>query len=331
MTAQRDIIQHLGVVIIGRNEGERLKRCLESVRPFSDQVVYVDSGSTDDSVNMAEAMGIEVVQLDMRIPFTAARARNQGVIRLRELWPELRLVQFVDGDCEVAPGWLTAAATFLAERSDVGAVCGRLREKFPEMSVYNMLCDIEWDGETGSISACGGIAMMRVDAFEGAGRFRPDLIAGEEPELCFRMRKNGWAIWRIADDMALHDAAMIHFRQWWKRALRAGFAFAQRAHLHGAAPEREGARESYSAWFWGGCIPVSVFILAFCVESKMLVLFLIYPFQIARLALRGRRTRRENWLHAYFLVLGKVPEVVGQLKFHFHRMAGSSSKLIEHK
>jgi GT2 family glycosyltransferase len=331
MSKQNDSMLLLGVVVIGRNEGERLRRCLESVQPHTSRIMYVDSGSTDGSVDMVRSKGVEVVQLDIGIPFTAARARNQGFQRLRELCPGLSLVQFVDGDCEVSPNWLAAGAAFLDERPEVAVVCGRLREKFPERSVYNMLCDIEWDGDVGETPACGGIAMMRAEAFEAVGGFRADLIAGEEPELCVRMRKAGWRIWRLETDMALHDAAMTRFGQWWKRALRAGFAFAQRAYLHGAPPEREGVRESRSAWFWGFAVPFGVCGLALWTGPQALLLLLVYPAQVVRLAFRGRRSPRENWWHAWFLVLGKFPEMFGQVKFFFHRFVSMQSGLIEHK
>jgi glycosyltransferase involved in cell wall biosynthesis len=121
----------LGVVIIGRNEGERLLRCLLSVACDGRRLVYVDSGSTDGSVAAAQAVGAEVVNLDNRNGFTAARARNVGFRHLTALAPETEWVQFVDGDCEVQPSWWGAAQTLLRSRPDVVAVCGRRRERHP--------------------------------------------------------------------------------------------------------------------------------------------------------------------------------------------------------
>jgi len=320
-----------GVVVIGRNEGNRLKRCLESVHGTSGQVVYVDSSSTDGSVAMARSMSVDVVELDMRIPFTAARARNEGFQRLRELTADLTYVQFVDGDCDLVPGWLEKAKAFLESHPNVAVACGRLREKYPSQTVYNLLCDIEWDTAVGEVRACGGIAMMRVSAFEETKGFRADLIAGEEPELCVRLRAAGWRIWRLQDEMALHDAAMTRFSQWWKRSMRGGYAFAQGADLHGALPERYGVRESRSAWIWGLGIPVGVIALALWCSPWALVLLLVYPLQVVRLAARGKRTIRENWWRAGFLVLGKFPEMLGQMKFWLHRQLGRHSSLIEYK
>lgn len=321
----------VGVVVIGRNEGGRLKACLESVVATAGRVVYVDSGSVDGSVGMARAAGVDSVELDARVPFSAARARNEGFRRLGEKDRNLAYVQFVDGDCEMAVGWLEKAAAFLGDHDEVAAVSGRLREKYPARSVYNMLCDIEWDAPAGEAMACGGIAMMRVDAFAGAGGYRADLIAGEEPELCVRLRASGWRIWRLSEEMALHDAAMVRFGQWWTRMLRSGYAYAQGAELHGAPPERHGVRESRSIRFWGLGLPLFGLACIALIGPLGLVTFAAYPLQVVRLALRGNRSARENWWRAAFLVIGKFPEMLGQAKFNLDRAAGVRARLIEYK
>lgn len=321
----------MGVVVIGRNEGLRLERCLASLVGAAEQVVYVDSGSTDDSVQMAKALGVEVVELDMSIPFTAARARNEGFARLQRLLPAMRYVQFVDGDCEVVEGWLSRAQAFLDTRPDVAVVCGRRRERFPQRSIYNLLCDLEWDTPIGEAKACGGDALMRADAFAAASGFRADLIAGEEPELCVRLRANGWKVWRLAEEMTLHDAAMTRFGQWWRRTLRGGHAFAEGAFLHGAAPEKHWLRESRRAWFWGLGVPLATVIAMLMLGWSGLLLLLVYPLQVVRLARRGGRSKRENWLLALFLVLGKFPEMLGQAKFLLNRFGTGKTALIEYK
>ncbi|OYY92909.1 MAG: glycosyl transferase [Hydrogenophilales bacterium 28-61-23] len=321
----------VGVVVIGRNEGERLKRCLESVVKLAKTVVYVDSGSTDNSVNMARGMGVHVVDLDMSQPFTAARARNTGFERLNEVSPGLDYVQFIDGDCELHPDWLGKASSFLDDRPEMAMVCGRLRERFPEQSIYNRLCDIEWDTPVGEAKACGGIALVRTTAFERLQGFRADLIAGEEPELCVRLRHTGWRVWRLDAEMALHDAAMFRFGQWWKRAVRGGHAFAEGTALHGSAPERHWVRESNSAWLWGLGIPLTILLVTAVAGWAGLLLFAVYPAQIARLALRGRYSPRINWWRALFLVVGKFPETLGQIKFHYRRLVGAKLSLIEYK
>ena len=321
----------IGVVVIGRNEGERLRRCLQSVSGSAGKVVYVDSGSTDGSVTMARGMNVAIVELDLHIPFTAARARNEGARLLLQLMPQLEYIQFVDGDCELMAGWLEKAQAFMESNRNVAMVCGRLRERYPDRSIYNQLCDIEWDTPIGAAKACGGNAMTRRSAFEAQGGFRTDLIAGEEPELCVRLRKAGWQIWRLDAEMALHDAAMTRFGQWWKRTVRTGYSYAQGVQLHGALPERHRVQEFQRAFIWGVGIPIFIFFGVFWLGYGFLLMLLIYPVQIARVALRGTRSRSINWLRAFFLVLGKFPEAWGQIKYFSNRLIGKKARLIEYK
>lgn len=313
----------MGAVIIGRNEGARLVACLASFPTWVRPLVYVDSGSTDGSVDAARAAGAEVVALDMTRPFTAARARNAGLARLRALGaPEF--VQFVDGDCRIQPGWLETAETFLATRPSVAVVCGRRREIHPEASVWNRLCDAEWDTPPGQAKACGGDALMRVAAVAEVGGYDPGLIAGEEPELCVRLRQAGWEVWRIDREMTLHDAAMTRIGQWWRRTRRSGHAFAEGAALHGAAPERHWVTETRRAVLWGAILPLVAF-LGLVVTPWAGLLLLAYPVQILRLS------RRLGWERAAFLVLGKFPEVQGVLEFHLNRLRRRRARLIEYK
>ena len=128
-----------GVVVIGRNEGERLRRCLTSVVGRGSQVVYVDSGSTDGSTGVANDLGAHVVELDMSHPFTAARARNAGFEHLRGLAEGIDVVQFVDGDCEVDANWLEEARSFLAENQQVGVVFGQRRERSRALDLQSPL------------------------------------------------------------------------------------------------------------------------------------------------------------------------------------------------
>jgi glycosyltransferase involved in cell wall biosynthesis len=329
----------IGVVAIGRNEGDRLRRCLDSVRAEAQVVVYVDSGSTDGSVAMARGMGIEVVELDLDQPFTAARARNAGFARAMELAPGLEFIQFVDGDCEVVEGWLETAEQALRGDVQLAVVCGRRRERYPEASTYNRLCDMEWNTPVGEARACGGDAMMRVEALRQVGGYDPGLIAGEEPELCYRLRQRNWKVMRLNAEMTLHDAAMVRFGQWWKRAVRAGHAYAEASAMHGGTPERFRVRETRSNWFWGLIVPLLLLlslITGFFWTPAWLGLLLLagYPAQVGRIYMRKRReglSGRDGLLYAFFTVLSKFPQVVGQVRFVLGRVTGRRSRVIEYK
>lgn len=320
-----------GVVVIGRNEGDRLRVCIDSVSDVAAAIVYVDSGSSDGSVAMVRERGMEVVELDMSMPFTAARARNAGWRRLREIAPEIPYVQFVDGDCEVVEGWLRNGTAFLDAHRDVVVVCGRRRERYPQHSVFNQLCDLEWDTPIGLARACGGDAMMRLDAIAAVDGYRSDLIAGEEPELCVRLRRNGGTVWRLSNEMTLHDAAMTRFSQWWNRTRRAGYAFAWGAWLHGAPPERHYRSQAVRALVWGFLFPVAVLATS-TTYPACLTLLVVYVFQLIRIALRDRRSSiRLRWVRALFLVLGRFPEAIGLLGFVVDKVSGRRSVLIEYK
>jgi GT2 family glycosyltransferase len=326
-----DPLLQVGVVAIGRNEGVRIETCIRSVVARAAIVVYVDSGSTDDSVVLAQGAGAEVVSLDMSLPFTAARARNHGYQCLRQLAPGLSYIQFVDGDCEIDANWIATASAFLDLNQDVAVVCGRRRERFPSQSIYNKLCDLEWDTPIGQAKACGGDALIRVNAFEQVGGYREDLIAGEEPELCLRLRAAGWEIWRLDAEMTRHDAAMLHFSQWWRRHVRSGYAFAQGAYLHGRTAERHWVWETARALLWGMAVPI-VSLLAFAFLGPWgLLLLLIYPLQFLRRLPKHPGPLLMQCQLTFFELLTRFPESFGALSFLRDRVLVRQGRLIEYK
>lgn len=317
----------IATIVIGRNEGDRLLACLASIPKEVGDVVYVDSGSTDGSLEAAREAGAKIVELDTSIPFTAARARNAGAAALST--PHTFL-QFIDGDCALDPDWMQKAATFLTEHPKAAVVCGRRRERFPEASIYNHICDVEWNTPIGQAKACGGDAMMRREAFEAVNGFNPGLIAGEEPDLCVRLRAAGWEIWRIDAEMTLHDAAMTTFSQFWNRSRRGGHAFAEGSALHGAPPERHWVTETRRAVLWGLGLPVLILLATVLVWPWGAALVLIYPAQVARLA-RRKGGSKLAWQESTVLTLGKFAEARGIVEYYTNRWRGRSRGLIEYK
>lgn len=320
-------------VAIGRNEGERLKRCLRSVVGRASPVVYVDSGSTDGSVEFARSLGVEVVALDMSTPFTAARARNEGIARALQLAPELTQVQVLDGDCELVEGFMEAASSLLRSDPSLGVVCGRRREIFPEASVYNLLCDMEWNTPVGEATACGGDALIRLAAFGAAGGYDDSLIAGEEPDLCARMRQKGYRILRIDREMTRHDAAMSRIDQWWKRNLRAGHACAEGLARHPEVAWNH--KEVRSNLLWGLAVPAAALGLAGATGGQSLSLFTLHGvlwYRIRRYRMRTHGdSERSAGLYATYVVLGKLPQAAGVLQYRLNRLRGKRAGLIEYK
>jgi len=320
-------VSDIAAIVIGRNEGARLIACLTSLDGQVARVVYVDSGSTDGSPEAAKKLGADVVPLDMATPFTAARARNAGLDALEPAPPAF--VQFIDGDCTLAPGWVDIAEDFLAANRDVAIACGRRREIHPEHSVYNRLCDDEWDTPVGEALACGGDALARWEAVRAVGGFDPTLIAGEEPDLCLRLRAEGWKIWRLDAEMTGHDAAILRFRQWWKRARRAGHAFAEGAARHGRS-HGHWRRETRRMLFWGLGVPLATLAAVVLFGGWGLLLLLAYPLQVTRLA-RRRGGDRFAWQWALFMTLHKFAGSMGALRYYWSRLTAHQSRLIEYK
>jgi len=324
----------VGIVIIGRNEGDRLRRCLAIVKTGGAVIVYVDSGSMDGSVELAREMGADVVELDPSFAFTAARARNEGFHRVLQLQSDIEFVQFVDGDCELSNGWIERGVAELRLRQDVAVVFGRVRERSPESSIYNRLCDMEWDGQPGEVRACGGIAMIRAASLRQVNGYDPSLIAGEEPELCLRLRRAGWKVLRVDADMTWHDAAITHFGQWWRRAVRAGHAYAEGAWLHGCLKDRYNLRPVASMIAWAAVLPATALLLTWPSSGLSLGLFLLYPLQWIRIVHRQHRTGRaasESRLYALFTILSKFAGLAGALRFPWSRLLGRRNTLIEYK
>jgi GT2 family glycosyltransferase len=308
-------MSRIGFVVIGRNEGARLARCMASIVKEGGAVVYVDSASTDDSVAIAAAAGADVVRLAPGGGLNAARARNEGFRRLLQLSPDTDYVMFVDGDSALEPGWPQTAAAFLDAHRQVGAVSGDVHEERPGDSIYNRLCDVEWRAQPGDVPFCGGIAMMRASAVTMVGGFNETLAGGEEPELCVRLREKGWRIARLAEPMARHDAGIESFVQWFRRMRRGGRAFAEVSALHRGSTARIWRRETLRAVGWAALVPLA--LLGAIIHPAALLLLAAYPVQVVRIALRSRRELGAfAWTYAAFIVLAKFPEALGVLDYH---------------
>lgn len=325
----------VGIVVIGRNEGQRLQTCLASVANELDFVVYVDSGSTDGSQQLAKSMGADVVSLDMQTPFTAARARNTGLQRLLAIAPDVQFVQFVDADCELRPQWIGKATKAILADKECAIVCGMLQERHPEASIYNTLCQLEWRRPVGVAASSGGIFLGRIDALTAAGGFNESLIAGEEPELCFRLRNQNWKIQTIDAPMAIHDADMTNFGQWWKRSVRSGYAYAQGYHLHGATPERFQKSRLRSIAFWAFGMPVAAVAAIVPTYGASLLLALVaYGLQYVRVKAH-RQTLGESFsdasLYARFVLIGKFAQAIGIVRFYWSRLNRQGAQIIEYK
>ena len=320
-------IPQLSVVIIGRNEGERLEHCIRSVQaidyPQSNiEVIYVDSNSTDGSQDRATALGVQqALSVKPERP-TAAIGRNAG-------WraASAPLILFLDGDTILNPNFVKVAVESFND-SKIAIVSGHVRERYPQASIYQQVLNLDWIAQAGISETCGGIALMRRDVLEQVNGFNSELIAGEEPEMCQRIRAKGYKILHIDKDMVLHDLAMTHWSQYWRRSVRTGHAYAEVSNLLKSSSinfwQRESRKNFVEASFF-----ISIFILGFIMNILWFsgLVFLMLSLRSGWKS-RWKSTRLMTlfWygLHSQFQ---QIPIMIGQLSYYY----GKKQQLIEYK
>lgn len=321
----------VGVVVIGRNEGERLRHCFQSLSGW--RTIYVDSGSSDGSVQLAREMGVEAIELDLSRPFTAARGRSEGFKHFMRIHDDISYIQFVDGDCEIVDGWMVKALEILDRQKDVAVICGRIKERYPEASFYNYLQDLDWNDPVGKVSSSGGIAMMRVNALLQVGGWREDLIAGEEPDLCYRLRQAGWTIERVPEMMVYHDSAMTSFSEWWRRCRRTGYAYGLGFLTGGSRPGEFRFRKVMSMSFWVLIMPlIAVAWLASgqaWIATGVVVLVMLSLLRTAVNTQRHRRCWQDSWVYSLTCFVAKTPQMIGLIQSLLDHVYGIKRKVIE--
>jgi len=322
------LLENTAVVIIGRNEGDRLDKCIKSVlKSGAKYIIYVDSHSNDGSVALAKGLNVDVVELDNEKPLSAARARNEGVDSLMALSSSIDYIHFIDGDCELDVNWLPKAIVALNNLKDVAVVCGRLREKHREQTIFNKLSDIGWYIPPGEVESAGGIATIRASVFLNNKGFNDKLIAGEEPEFYLRLRQAGHKILSLKDNMATHDAAMTSYSEWWTRTVRTGFSYANAKEWD----TRE--NKSRSLIIWGGLYPLLLGLsplINLGATAALIILFFLQIFKIF-LNLNIPYSKKDKFLYACVCMLDKFPEFLGFLKYQYAKMSGTRHQIIEYK
>ncbi len=321
------MLSRVGVIIIGRNEGERLERAIKSVQKVGLRAIYVDSASSDNSIEIAKSNAVPYIELSSERPLSAARARNAGFKWLAENIPDLSYVHMLDGDCDLNPGWINSAVSVLDCRAEVAVVCGRLREVNWQGAVFRLLSDVGWYIKPGEIQSCGGIATVRADIFQKVGGFNENLIAGEEPEFYQRIRQKGYKLLCLENEMGRHDSGITNYAQWWTRSVRTGFSYAN------AQEWGRWQKARRSLVFWGGMLPALIILSVFLSPVIASLLIMAYPLQMIRIytKLTIPYAPKHRMLFAIFCVLDKFPEFLGFLKYHYAKITGKQQTIIEYK
>lgn len=325
-------VNQIGVVVIGRNDGARLGDCLRAAGVGDFPVVYVDSGSTDGSVTLAESFGVRVVVLEK--PFTAARARQAGLAYLLERLPGLEYVQFLDGDCIMDGAWLPVASKYMEACPRIGGISGRRIEQRCEALFYSRLLDIDWDQPAGEAEHVGGDSLLRVAALRQVDGWAGELIAGEDPDISFRMRDQHWQIMRLQDLMTTHDANMHHFSEYWRRAVRSGHAYAEVGFKHRRGAGKRWVWKTIGILFYGMLLPLLSLLGLWRFWPFTLLVGLVYARMFISMV-RMCRGRGRNWglslAYASLNAICKVANVLGVIKYWWGRARGQRSTLIEYK
>lgn len=208
----------IAAVIIGRNKGQRLLNCLNSVRADLRQIIYVDLDSTDDSLANAAAAGVPSISLGGKLPCTSARARNMGAVYLSNLKSPPTYVQFIDADCELQPFWLGKARVFLDRHPDYAVVSACRQDSFHATSVSSRWFNLLWQPQSGESKTCGNNAFVRLSAFQQLSGYRAEMHTGHQYDLCLRLRKAGWRIYRTDTGMVTRDTVISRISQWFYRS-----------------------------------------------------------------------------------------------------------------
>ncbi len=214
----------ISFVVIGKNEGKMLGKCLESLKAADyprhlaevTEVIYVDSRSTDRSVEIAREHGATVHLLSAGRT-SSARARNAGLQLCQG-----DLVQFLDADMVLAKDWLQRAVPILLEEGVIG-VAGRIDDYQRKPSWYDRVHTAQQmfhRPEIGGMGSGGGL--FRAEEFRKLGGYNDKMPFGEEAELGEYLRSSGRGILRIVDLMAYHDYGFDTFRAYCRRLVRDG-------------------------------------------------------------------------------------------------------------
>lgn len=251
----------VSIVVIGLNVANAIYDCLQSIQKCNYpqeklEIIYVDGGSRDESIEIASQFSsVKIIELVQQQP-TPGRGRNAG-------WRAANhnIIQFLDGDTVLDKDWLNDAYPCL--KDDVVAVTGRRVEIHPSKNLFHLIANIEWDIPLGFCLVFGGDVLIKKKALESMQGYNEDLIAAEDRELSYRLRKNGWCILSLPNRMTQHDIQMSSFFSYLKRACRTGHGYAKVAWGHRKEPEKFWMKELIRiplgivlpwAFLWGGML-----------------------------------------------------------------------------
>ena len=181
------------IIIPTLNEEENLEACLHSVtqQTYGEyEVLIVDGGSDDGTLEVAESYGFKVLEAEKRRPHDVAYAKNLGARRSRG-----DLLFFLDADMVMGPRCLEVFEVYLQDPSVAAVLCrvlplkGRPLERlmYELNNVARRFSNLIGVYEFSYFSC----PCYRRSCFEKVGGFREDLYACEDLDLALRARHLG--------------------------------------------------------------------------------------------------------------------------------------------
>ncbi|TDT72439.1 glycosyl transferase family 2 [Hypnocyclicus thermotrophus] len=319
----------IDIVIIGLNAEKTIVRCLNSIEGVikvnSDKkikVYYVDGGSVDNTLLLVSRYKfVNILKFNKKNPTPGAQ-RNFG-------WQQGKgeYVQFIDSDTTLELSWFNEALNFIKKDDKIGAVCGKRVELYPYISFYNWIGNIEWNPKFGNVLEFGGDVFIKREVLEKTNGYKDSLIAGEDPELSYRIRNLGYKILKIDRVMTYHDLAMINFRQYLKRSFRSGYAFAEINYMY-----KDMWGQELKRILVRGGISLILFIIAllfviidyritlFAILSSLLLLFRPRLFLVSKFMILYNLNKDEGKKYAWHVSLVVLPQFLGSIRFYLGKL-----------
>lgn len=183
----------ISFIIIGKNEGWKLSKCLNSVKDTIEvnkledaEIIYVDSDSSDDSI--ARALSFKHVTVyKITGECNAAVGRNVGARAARG-----EILFFIDGDMEIKPSFLKLVINDGKLRYDL--VTGHIIEKYYDqegnlLGKKNRTFGKELPAEDEKVSVTGGLFLISKKTWNSVNEMNERFWKSQDLDLCLRLCK----------------------------------------------------------------------------------------------------------------------------------------------
>jgi len=318
----------VSIIIIGKNEESNLGNCFRSVLEMDYpadrfEVIYVDTGSTDRSLEIARKSNVRAVEEHAQFP-SPGLARNRGIQEA-----QYDIIHFIDGDMTIDSGYLRKAVSFL-DTDRIACVIGNVSERRSDRSFLARVLNYPWSiRRSGFVEAPGAGGTFLKGVLQMINGYNPLILKGQETELGYRIRQKGYRIYKIEHTMGVHHYGINNLCDLAKRSYLMGISYGMILTM-----PRE---QSYADLFWRARnmlaqgIIFLVLVLILVITGKPLFLLFLPVVTVLYVLLRYWKDvfRRKDWYgYAYYMLMHLNKPVVffGIISFFLRRFAGVFSK-----